>query len=271
MTIFREPGEWTTRPNVGFVPTMGALHAGHLELVARARAECEVVVASVYVNPTQFNNPEDFEKYPLTFAEDCQMLEAAGCDFVFAPTFKTLYPDNYAFRVTESEISRVLEGEHRPGHFDGMLTVVLKLLQLVRPARAYFGEKDFQQLLLVQEMVKALFVNTEIVACATVREPDGLALSSRNRRLSPAQRVLAGEWARLLADQTLSCAEVKTRLETLGFTVDYIDERWGRRLGAVHTPELEGGPTVRLIDNVANPPASSLGTLPFAAKGGSAQ
>jgi pantoate--beta-alanine ligase len=251
MTIFRDPAEWTPRPGVGFVPTMGALHAGHIALVERARVECAVVVASVFVNPTQFNNPEDFATYPVTFDQDCRMLEDAGCDFVFAPTYPLLYPDDYTLRITGMELTRVLEGEHRPGHFDGMLTVVLKLLQIVRAERAYFGEKDYQQLLLVQKLVEAFFVPTQIVPCPTVREPDGLAMSSRNRRLDPAQRSLAAQWARLLADRTKDCTEVKARLEELGFTVDYVEERWGRRLGAVHMPPLNGGPVVRLIDNIA--------------------
>lgn len=250
MKIFRAPAEWQPQPGTGFVPTMGALHAGHIALVERARAECQTVVASIFVNPTQFNNPEDFEKYPVTFEDDCRMLEAAGCDYVFAPTYPQLYPDEYRLRITETELSQVLEGEHRPGHFDGMLTVVLKLLQVVRAERAYFGEKDYQQLLLVQKLVEAFFVGTEIIPCPTVREADGLAMSSRNRRLNPTQRALATQWATLLADLSLTPTEIRAKLEAIGFTVDYIEDRWGRRLGAVHTPSLENGPVVRLIDNV---------------------
>jgi pantoate--beta-alanine ligase len=147
----------------------------------------------------------------------------------------------------------VLEGEHRPGHFDGMLTVVLKLLNIARADRAYFGEKDFQQLLLVRTMVKSLFHPTRILGCPTIREDDGLAMSSRNRRLNPTQRELAGRWAKLLADFDLTAEEVTRRLEELGFRVDYVAEQWGRRLGAVHTPTVDGGPEVRLIDNLALP------------------
>lgn len=255
MTVFETPTKWhTLRPSgsIGFVPTMGALHEGHLALVQEALTQCDHAVVSIYVNPTQFNNPEDFAKYPSTFEDDCRMLEEIGCGFVFAPTYATLYPDGYRYRVTETETSRVLEGEHRPGHFDGMLTVVLKLLNLVHADRAFFGEKDYQQLLLVQEMTQALHHPTQIVPCPTVREPDGLAMSSRNRRLNPTQRALAAQWAVLLADLSLSCEETAKRLEALGFTVDYIADRWGRRLGAVHTPPLDGGPVVRLIDNVEN-------------------
>ncbi|MCA3033830.1 MAG: pantoate--beta-alanine ligase [Rhodocyclaceae bacterium] len=236
--------------SIGVVPTMGALHAGHISLVARAHGENQHVVATIYVNPTQFNNASDLAAYPQSFDEDCAMLEQAGCQFVFAPTYETLYPDQYRYRISESEISRVLEGQYRPGHFDGMLTVVLKLLNVVGADVAYFGEKDFQQLLLVREMLHAFHHSTRIVACPTVREADGLAMSSRNRRLNPAQRALATEWSQTLANPSRSCQEVRAQLERLGFRVDYIEDRWGRRLGAVHTPPVDGGAEIRLIDNV---------------------
>jgi pantoate--beta-alanine ligase len=252
--IFQTQAEWRAlRPkntSVGFVPTMGALHDGHIALVKAALAQCETCVASIYVNPTQFNNPEDFAKYPSTFDEDCERLEAAGCAFVFAPTYETLYPDGYRYKVTETETSRLLEGAHRPGHFDGVLTVVLKLLNCIGADAAFLGEKDYQQLLLVREMTEALFHPTVIIACPTIREPDGLAMSSRNRRLTPEQRALAAEWARILADTTLSCDAATERLTELGFSVDYIADHWGRRLGAVNTPALNNGPIIRLIDNV---------------------
>jgi len=256
VTVFHTAAAWRTlRPTgtLGFVPTMGALHDGHLALVKTALAQCDHAVVSIYVNPTQFNNPEDLAKYPITFDDDCQKLEAVGCGLVFAPTYDVLYPDSYRYRVTETETSTVLEGAHRPGHFDGVLTVVLKLFNVIQADAAFFGEKDFQQLLLVREMAEALLHPTRVVACPTVREPDGLAMSSRNRRLTPAQRTLATQWATLLADLSLSCAEVTQRLEALGFTVDYIDERWGRRLGAVTVPPLDNGPLIRLIDNIALP------------------
>ena len=254
MTVFHTPAEWhTLRPRnatVGFVPTMGALHAGHLALVKAALAQCEHAVVSIYVNPTQFNNPEDFAKYPSTFDDDCRLLEASGCQFVFAPTYETLYPDGYRYRVTETETSLLLEGAHRPGHFDGVLTVVLKLFNCIQADAAFFGEKDFQQLLLVREMAEALHHPTKVVPCPTIREPDGLAMSSRNRRLTPPQRALAAQWATILADLALTCDEATQRLTALGFTVDYVAEHWNRRLGAVHTPPLDGGPLIRLIDNV---------------------
>lgn len=227
---------------VGFVPTMGALHVGHRALLERARAENDRVVLSIFVNPTQFNDPSDLAKYPRTLEAD---LALAGglVDAVLAPAPAEMYPAGYHYRVTEDERSRELEGAHRPGHFDGVLTVVLKLLQLVQPHRAYFGEKDWQQLQLVAGMVRELFLPVEIVPCPTVREPDGLALSSRNRRLSPAGRALAPTLARVLRTAE-NCAAAAAALHAAGFTVDYVEERDGVRLGAVH---LEG---VRLIDNV---------------------
>ncbi len=257
MTVFQTPNEWqalrSQNATIGFVPTMGALHEGHLALVKSALAQCEHAVVSIYVNPTQFNNPDDFAKYPSTFDDDCQMLEAIGCDYVFAPTYDTLYPDGYRYRVTETETSTLLEGAHRPGHFDGVLTVVLKLFNIVQADSAFFGEKDFQQLLLVKAMAEALHHSTKVIACPTIREPDGLAMSSRNRRLNPVQRQLAAQWAQILSDLSLTCDEAAQKLTALGFTVDYIAEHWGRRLGAVHTPPLDNGPIIRLIDNVPIP------------------
>ena len=239
------------RSSIGFVPTMGALHDGHLSLVRRALAENKFAVVSIFVNPTQFDNPDDLANYPATFAADCELLDAIGCHAVLAPAADLLYRDGYRVRVTDSEHSRVLEGEHRAGHFDGVLTVVMKLLNIVGASRAYFGEKDFQQLLVVTDMAKALFHATRIVPCPTIREADGLAMSSRNRRLNAAQRALAGEWAVLLADRDLSCEQVIKQMTALGFEVDYVVEQWGRRLAAAHVPLVDAGPAVRLIDNVA--------------------
>lgn len=226
---------------VGFVPTMGALHAGHRALLERAHAENDRVVLSVFVNPTQFNDPADLAKYPRTLAEDVALADGLATD-VFAPPPEEMYPDGYRYRVTELEASRELEGAHRPGHFDGVLTVVLKLLNLVQPTRAYFGEKDWQQLALVRGMVDALFLPCAIVACPTVREADGLAMSSRNRRLAPADRARAAAFPRLL--RAASPEVAAQALCDAGFEVDYVAERDGVRLGAVHL----GG--VRLIDNV---------------------
>lgn len=241
------------RGSIGFVPTMGALHDGHLSLVRRALAENEHCIVSIFVNPTQFDDPSDLANYPKTFDDDCALLSSVGAPIVLSPSADLLYADGYRVRVSEHADAKVLEGEHRPGHFDGMLTIVLKLLNIARADRAYFGEKDFQQLLLVRTMVKALFHGTRILGCPTIREDDGLAMSSRNRRLNPAQRALAGRFAALLADFDLTAEEVERRLVELGFRVDYVAEQWGRRLGAVHVPTVDGGPEVRLIDNLALP------------------
>ncbi len=235
---------WSGR-SVGFVPTMGALHAGHEALLARARAENERVVLSVFVNPTQFDDPRDLERYPRTLEADLD-LARPHCDAVLAPGPREFYPDDYRFRVTESELSRRWEGAHRPGHFDGVLTVVLKLLNVVQPTRAYFGWKDWQQLELVREMVRAVLLPVEIVGCATVRDADGLALSSRNRRLSPVARAQAAAFPRVLTSAP-NAASAAAALRGLGFIVDYVEDTAGVRVGAVR---LEG---VRLIDNVALP------------------
>jgi pantoate--beta-alanine ligase len=250
-TVFEDLSAWRrqrrhhTRAGVtlGFVPTMGALHAGHLSLVRRSRAENDHTLVSIFVNPTQFDEPGDFVQYPRTLDDDLEVLRRAGTDFVLLPIEAELYRDRFRFRVIETECSKMLEGACRPGHFDGVLTIVLKLLHLAAADRAYFGEKDWQQLVLVRDMVDAFFLPTAIVPCATVRERDGLALSSRNRRLAPADRRKAAQFFRILSTApTRDAAASALRQE--GFTVDYVDDRDGRRLGAVR---LAG---VRLIDNV---------------------
>lgn len=229
--------------SVGFAPTLGGLHEGHFALMRRSLRENDVAVASIFLNRVQFNKPLDCEKYPAVFADDVSALEAMGVDAVFAPEFDAMYPDDYAYRVAEGALSECLEGAHRPGHFDGVLTVVLKLFNIVRPSRAYFGEKDYQQLQLVAGMVKALFLPVEIVACPTVRSEDGLALSSRNRRLSPEALARAASFPRVL--RTSSSGDYAVReLVNLGFEVEYVVDRDGRRFGAVI---IEG---VRLIDNI---------------------
>lgn len=229
--------------SLGFVPTMGALHAGHRKLIEHAVAENEHTLVSIFVNPTQFNDPNDCATYPTPLKEDLELCAAAGVTAVFHPQRQLLYPDNYTYRVTECEESTVLEGESRPGHFDGVLTIVMKLLILAQADRAYFGEKDWQQLKLVRGLAAAFFLDTRIVGLPTLREEDGLALSSRNIRLSPSARMLAPEFHRVLST-AVDCAMARLELESLGFDVEYVDERDGRRLGAV---QLEG---VRLIDNI---------------------
>ena len=250
MKVFHKIADWQAARNgsefvgkkVGFVPTMGALHAGHRALLERARAENDLVVLSIFVNPTQFNDPADLQRYPRTLEADLA-LSADLVDAVLSPANEELYPDDYHYRVTENDLSLRWEGAHRPGHFDGVLTVVLKLLNLVQARRAYFGEKDWQQLRLVNGMARALFIPTEIVACTTERAPDGLALSSRNARLSPAGRTQAAIFPKVLRESATAAAAVPL-LQAAGFGVDYVADHDNIRLGAVR---LEG---IRLIDNV---------------------
>ncbi|MCY4454992.1 MAG: pantoate--beta-alanine ligase [Chloroflexi bacterium] len=187
---FRAAREGVPAP-LGFVPTMGYLHEGHLALVDAARAECATVVASIFVNPTQFGPNEDFERYPRDEDRDLALLEAAGTDLVLLPPVDEMYPPGDATRVRVDRITEGQEGARRPGHFEGVTTVVAKLFGMVQPDRAYFGEKDGQQLRVIRRMTRDLLLPIEIVACPTVREPDGLALSSRNVYLSAEERAQA--------------------------------------------------------------------------------
>ena len=176
---------------VGLVPTMGALHAGHLQLVQAARAECNEVIASIFVNPTQFNNAEDFRLYPRVPEADAVLLAPVGCTALFVPSVAEMYSQTTVLRFDFGALERVMEGAHRPGHFSGVATVVSKLFHLARPHRAYFGQKDWQQVAIVKQLVADLSFDLEIVACPTIREADGLAMSSRNRRLDAPARASA--------------------------------------------------------------------------------
>jgi pantoate--beta-alanine ligase len=173
---------------VGFVPTMGALHEGHMSLVRAAMAECQPVIASIFVNPTQFGPGEDLRKYPRTFEADRKRLEEAGVSYLFAPEAGEMYPRGFRTWVNVEGLSDRLEGRVRPGHFRGVTTVVLKLLEIVQPQKAFFGRKDAQQARLIQQMARDLHLDSEIIVCPIVREPDGLAMSSRNTYLSPDER-----------------------------------------------------------------------------------
>jgi pantoate--beta-alanine ligase len=189
----------TVSGTLGLVPTMGALHDGHLSLVRRARRECDAVAVSVFVNPAQFGPSEDLRSYPRDLPRDLALLTAEGVDLVFTPAAPLIYPEDFSTWVTVERLTERWEGSSRPGHFRGVTTVVLKLLNLVRPERAYFGEKDYQQLKVVERMVRDLGVPTTIVACPTAREPDGLAMSSRNAYFSPVERRAAGVLWKALA------------------------------------------------------------------------
>jgi pantoate--beta-alanine ligase len=196
MQVFRtiaELSRWRAgvTPSVGFVPTMGYLHEGHLSLVRQARAKNDSVVVSIFVNPTQFGPHEDFQRYPRDLAHDLGLLEAEQVDAVFSPEVDEMYPMGASTVVDVEALGGVLEGASRPGHFRGVATIVCKLFHLVRPDRAYFGEKDYQQLRVIQRMVHDLRMPVEVVGCPTIREPDGLAMSSRNVYLSPAERQAA--------------------------------------------------------------------------------
>jgi len=178
--------------SVGFVPTMGALHRGHMALIDRALSENDAVVCSVFVNPTQFNNAEDLSHYPRTIAADLVLLQEVGCTAVYLPDVNEMYPHGLQIRPTTLDgLDRMMEGAHRPGHFDGVVTIVRTLFEQINPNRAYFGTKDYQQLLIIKKLVAMEAIPIEIIPCETVREPDGLALSSRNMRLSPQERATA--------------------------------------------------------------------------------
>jgi pantoate--beta-alanine ligase len=184
----REEGQ-----SIGFVPTMGALHEGHLSLIRRSKCENDITICSIFVNPIQFNNREDLAKYPRNPEQDAKMLNEAGCDVIFAPSVAEMYPESelISLNIEFGMLDKVMEGKFRPGHFKGVAIVVKKLFDIVRPARAYFGKKDFQQLAVITFMVRVLKIPVEIIPCETVRELDGLAMSSRNMRLTIAERNLA--------------------------------------------------------------------------------
>lgn len=230
---------------VGLVPTMGALHAGHASLVKRCVAENDAAVVSVFVNPTQFNDKNDLAKYPRTLEADCSLLEQCVAAFAFAPSVEEMYPEPDTRQFSYAPLDTVMEGKFRPGHFNGVCQIVSKLFEAVKPDRAYFGEKDFQQLAIIREMVRQLKFPLEIVGCPIVREEDGLALSSRNARLSAEERQQA-----LKISQTLFAsrdfAETHTVAETQKFVEDAIEAAPGLRLEYF---ELVDGNTLQKIAN----------------------
>jgi pantoate--beta-alanine ligase len=228
---------------IGFVPTMGALHEGHLSLMRQSLVDNDATVVSSFVNPTQFNDKKDFKNYPDTFDEDLAKLNDLKIDYLFYPEYEEIYHDNYRYSVTENELSKILCGAYREGHFEGVLSVVMKLLNIIKPHKAYFGEKDYQQYLLIKGMAEAFFMDVEIISCPIVREKDGLALSSRNVRLTEDERKKAALFPDLLK-KSPTAGEAVDKLIEEGFKVDYIEDYKDRRFGAVHLGN------VRLIDNV---------------------
>lgn len=261
--------EWKSAgQTIGVVPTMGALHDGHLSLVRAALESCDRVIVTIFVNPRQFNNPEDFAKYPRTEESDAALLAPLGVDVVFVPDATEVYPPDHATVVSVAHISEPLEGAHRPGHFDGVATVVTLLFNMTQPDRAFFGEKDWQQLQLVTRLVSDLKMPLEIVPCPSIRASDGLALSSRNARLGPDPRTRAAALPSALFDAALrieagdpvpdALAAAQAAVTAAGFDpVEYLELRDAATLG----PALPDRPArllvaawidgVRLIDNVA--------------------
>jgi len=254
---------------VGLVPTMGALHDGHLSLVRTAKAACDRVVASLFVNPKQFAPHEDFDRYPRDEAGDSALLASAGCDLLFAPERTAMYPDGFATSVTVADVSAPLEGEHRPHFFGGVATVVAKLLLQCLPDAAFFGEKDYQQLQVIKRLVRDLDIPVEIAGCATVREADGLAMSSRNAYLSAGERRIAAQLNVVLRDAIKTAraggeiagaeADAQRRLVAAGFTrIDYVAIRDAETLAPIADLSRPArilaaawlGKT-RLIDNMA--------------------
>jgi pantoate--beta-alanine ligase len=249
MKIFRDIYEWKnfrkklpSNKKLGVVPTMGALHEGHLSLAKRSINENNYTLVTIFLNPTQFNNNEDLEQYPQTWDEDIKLLEDLNVDFLLAPDFEQIYPDDYNYVISEKKDSKILCGAARPGHFDGVLTVVMKLLMIADADKAYFGEKDYQQLQLIIKMTEAFFLSTEIVSCPIIRENDGLAMSSRNRRLTSKGRLLAGEYAKIIK-QNKAIDNIKDDLLSKNIKVDYLEEHFERRFAAVFIDDI------RLIDN----------------------
>ena len=255
--------------SVGVVPTMGALHPGHLSLVTAAKADCDRVIVTIFVNPKQFNDPEDLKNYPRTEADDAKLLKPFDVDVLYVPEPDQVYPDGFATNVRVGGISEKLEGSHRLGHFDGVATVVTKLFTQTRADRAYFGEKDYQQLQLVTRLSIDLDLGVDVVGCPTIRDDDGLAMSSRNRRLTKSERAIAPalinamkEAAKAIrggGDVDVVLSNARSSIESAGFNnVDYIElrdahdltrmdqfDRPARLLAAAYLGE------VRLIDNLA--------------------
>lgn len=228
---------------IGFVPTMGNLHAGHASLLKRSKQENELTILSMFVNPTQFNEYNDFKNYPRSIDQDILLATNYGVDYMLIPSYEDLYPDNFTYKIINTTPGHQ-EAMFRPGHFDGVLTIVMKLLLLVKPSRTYFGEKDYQQLQLIKGLVAAFFLETEVVGCETIRTEFGLPLSSRNNRLTKEQVQLARYFSKIFHSSSLSCDQIKKALIQEGIAVDYIEDYEGRRFAGIQIGNI------RLIDNI---------------------
>ncbi len=255
--------------SIGFVPTMGALHQGHLALMQQAKAANDFLVVSIFVNPIQFNNPADLEKYPRTLEQDKALLQDVGCDFLFAPEVKEMYPEPDKTIYQFGKLATVMEGAFRPGHFNGVAVVVKKLFEIVTPDKAYFGEKDYQQLAIIKALVKQFNIPVTIVPCPTIRENDGLAMSSRNVRLSAEERTIApniysilkkaASLRNVLSPEEMEKYAQKAFSEIKAFDLEYVSiaddinlqpfKHWNDVAGARIFVALELG-NVRLIDNI---------------------
>jgi pantoate--beta-alanine ligase len=255
--------------SVGFVPTMGALHQGHLSLIEASNQACDYTVSSIFVNPTQFNQKEDFDKYPRTLEQDLQQLEPAGCHLVFAPSFEEMYPEKDEREFDFGSVAEVMEGAHRPGHFNGVAQIVSKLFDAVLPHKAFFGQKDFQQYVIIKALVCQLNYDVEIVACPIVREDSGLAMSSRNQRLTETQLEQASQISKILFwaqdnFKSFSVEELKTEViyrlkNSEGLELEYFEISETEGLQPVNSWEDNGQIVacvavfcgkVRLIDNI---------------------
>ncbi len=238
--------------SIGFVPTMGALHDGHLNLIRRSKQENDLTVCSIFVNPIQFNNKEDLAKYPRTLERDSLLLEELGCDIVFVPEADEMYPESEPvdLNLDFGMLDKVMEGKFRPGHFNGVAIVVKKLFDIVQPTRAYFGKKDFQQLAVIKYLVKTLNLPVEIVPCETVRDPDGLAMSSRNTRLSASDRNLAPGIYKVLQKVRMEAGNISVN-ELLTWAVRKIEEHPGFRVEYLEIADNETLMPVENWDNLA--------------------
>ena len=250
MKTITSPLEFTVLRNtlnnktIGFVPTMGCLHDAHMQLLKKSIKENDVTVLSIFVNPTQFNNPNDLKNYPSTLDSDLSLAQSLGVDHVFMPTPDDMYPDQNNYKLTTSDsFSTVLEGAFRPGHFNGVLTVVMKLFNIIKPTRAYFGEKDFQQVTFVKRMTQAYFMDVDIITCPTVRLPSKLPHSSRNARLNDEQRQRADLFANILHNET-DVERIKKSLTENNIRVEYVEKMDGRLFAAVNVDDI------RLLDNI---------------------